>query len=73
VVNVGGAGMSALAAILAQMGHTVTGTDAEEAGSPDAASSVTLRTAVANSSTIPTWNRDAEFREIRERTLRASL
>ena len=30
-------------------------------------------TAVANSSTRPTWNKDAEFREIRERTLRASL
>jgi Zn-dependent M28 family amino/carboxypeptidase len=30
-------------------------------------------TAVANSSSAPTWNNDAEFREIRERTLRASL
>jgi Zn-dependent M28 family amino/carboxypeptidase len=30
-------------------------------------------TAVANSSTVPTWNKDAEFREIRERSLRASL
>ena len=30
-------------------------------------------TAVANSSTVPAWNPDAEFREIRERSLRASL
>jgi Zn-dependent M28 family amino/carboxypeptidase len=30
-------------------------------------------TSVANASTIPTWNRDAEFREVRERMLRASL
>jgi Zn-dependent M28 family amino/carboxypeptidase len=30
-------------------------------------------TSVANSTTLPTWNPDAEFREIRERSLRASL
>ena len=30
-------------------------------------------TSVANSTTVPTWNRDAEFREVRERSLRASL
>jgi len=30
-------------------------------------------TSVANSSTVPAWNPDAEFREIRERSLRASL
>ncbi|HEU5183368.1 MAG TPA: M28 family peptidase [Gemmatimonadaceae bacterium] len=30
-------------------------------------------TSVANSSTTPAWNPDAEFREIRERSLRASL
>lgn len=32
-----------------------------------------LGTSVANSSTAPAWNPDAEFREIRERSLRASL
>ena len=32
-----------------------------------------LGTSVANSSTVPAWNPDAEFREIRERSLRASL
>jgi len=30
-------------------------------------------TSVANSTTVPTWNPDAEFREVRERSLRASL
>ncbi|MGQ0713885.1 MAG: M28 family peptidase [Gemmatimonadaceae bacterium] len=30
-------------------------------------------TSVANSPSVPAWNKDAEFREIRERTLRASL
>ena len=30
-------------------------------------------TSVANSSTVPAWNPDAEFREIRQRSLRASL
>ncbi|HJR66635.1 MAG TPA: M28 family peptidase [Gemmatimonadaceae bacterium] len=28
---------------------------------------------VANSTTVPTWNPDAEFREVREKSLRASL
>ena len=30
-------------------------------------------TSVANATTVPTWNPDAEFREVRERSLRASL
>jgi Zn-dependent M28 family amino/carboxypeptidase len=30
-------------------------------------------TSVANSTTVPTWNPDAEFREVRERSLRALL
>jgi len=30
-------------------------------------------TSVANSTVVPTWNPDAEFREVRERSLRASL
>ena len=30
-------------------------------------------TSVANSTTLPTWNPDAEFREVRQRSLRASL
>jgi Zn-dependent M28 family amino/carboxypeptidase len=30
-------------------------------------------TSVANSTAVPTWNQDAEFREVRERSLRASL
>ena len=30
-------------------------------------------TSVANSTTVPTWNPDAEFREVREKSLRASL
>jgi Zn-dependent M28 family amino/carboxypeptidase len=30
-------------------------------------------TSVANSTVVPTWNQDAEFREVRERSLRASL
>jgi hypothetical protein len=30
-------------------------------------------TSVANSTTLPSWNPDAEFREVRERSLRASL
>jgi Zn-dependent M28 family amino/carboxypeptidase len=30
-------------------------------------------TSVANSTTVPTWNPDAEFRAVRERSLRASL
>ncbi len=30
-------------------------------------------TSVANSTTVPIWNPDAEFREVRERSLRASL
>jgi Zn-dependent M28 family amino/carboxypeptidase len=30
-------------------------------------------TSVANSTTVPAWNPDAEFREVRERSLRASL
>ena len=30
-------------------------------------------TSVANSTTVPTWNPEAEFREVREKSLRASL